>query len=153
VTDEQAPIRRARPEEADAIAGVWLRSRYAAVPAIPPPVHSDDEVRGYFAAIVLPAQRVWVAEIDGAVAALMALDGDWIDHLYVDPAWTGRGLGSQLVDLAKAETPAGLNLWTFQSNAGARRFYERHGFTAEEMTDGDNEEGEPDVRYRWPAAG
>ena len=41
----------------------------------------------------------------------------------------------------------------FQKNEGARRFYERHGFTAVEWTDGDNEEGAPDVRYRWTPGG
>jgi hypothetical protein len=41
-------------------------------------------------------------------------------------------------------------LWTFQANAPARRFYERHGFGAVEFGDGSgNEEGEPDVRYVW----
>jgi putative acetyltransferase len=41
-----------------------------------------------------------------------------------------------------------LRLWTFQRNAGARRFYERNGFAAVELTDGlGNEEREPDVRY------
>ena len=33
------------------------------------------------------------------------------------------------------------------------RFYERHGFTAVEWTDGDNEEGEPDVRMVWRRPG
>ena len=61
-------------------------------------------------------------------------------------------LGTRLLDVAKAERPAGLDLWAFQSNTGARRFYERHGFTAVAMTDGDNEEGAPDVRYRWSGA-
>jgi hypothetical protein len=43
-----------------------------------------------------------------------------------------------------------LNLWTFQANAQARRFYERHGFRLIEMTDGSgNEERTPDARYRW----
>ena len=33
-------------------------------------------------------------------------------------------------------------------NTDARRFYERHGFTAVASSDGsDNEEREPDVRY------
>ena len=37
---------------------------------------------------------------------------------------------------------------TFARNAGARRFYERHGFVAVAFGDGTgNEEGEPDVRY------
>ncbi|WP_298279395.1 hypothetical protein [uncultured Bradyrhizobium sp.] len=41
-------------------------------------------------------------------------------------------------------------LWTFQRNARARRFYEARGFVAVEQTDGSrNEEQEPDVRYLW----
>ena len=46
----------------------------------------------------------------------------------------------------------GLELWTFQINATAQRFYERHGFVAVDRTDGSaNEEREPDIRYRWRA--
>ena len=48
---------------------------------------------------------------------------------------------------AAAATPV-LRLYTFARNAGARRFYERHGFVAVAFGDGSaNEEGEPDVRY------
>lgn len=60
-----------------------------------------------------------------------------------------RGLGSRLVSVAKDRCPDGLDLWTFAANAGARRFYERHGFVVVATTDGDNEEGAPDVHYRW----
>jgi GNAT superfamily N-acetyltransferase len=143
--------RRARPEEARAIADVWLRSRYASIPAIPPPVHSDDEVREHFASVVLPRRELWVIEIDGCLVAFLVLDNGWLAQLYVDPEWTGRGLGSRLVNLAKALHPNGLDLWTFQSNVGARHFYERHGFAALETTDGANEERAPDVHYRWPS--
>jgi GNAT superfamily N-acetyltransferase len=62
----------------------------------------------------------------------------------------GRGIGDRFVTLAKERRPAGLSLWTFQVNTPARRFYERHGFTAAQWTDGArNEEREPDVRYVW----
>ena len=108
---------------------VWLRSRHASFPAIPLPVHSDEDVRGWFATVVLPTREVWVADVDDEVVALLVLEDDWVDQLYVDPDWTGRGLGTRLLDVAKAERPAGLDLWAFQSNTGARRFYERHGFT------------------------
>jgi hypothetical protein len=48
---------------------------------------------------------------------------------------------------------SGLQLWTFQRNTAARRFYGRLGFVAVEQTDGSrNEEDEPDVRYRWQPA-
>jgi GNAT superfamily N-acetyltransferase len=146
---ETVALRRAGPEDATAVAVLWLRSRRASVPAIPPPVHSDDEVRDYFEYVVVPQGATWVLETSDGPVALLALAGGWIDHLYVDPGWTGRGLGSRLVEHAKQLSPDGLELWTFAANAGARRFYERHGFVAVGATGGDNEEGEPDVRYRW----
>lgn len=142
-------IRRAEVAEARAVADIWLRARAASIPHIPPPVHSDRDVRDHFERVVLPEQEVWVAEADGAVVALLVLDGDWIEQMYVEPGQWGGGIGSQLVALAKQERPDGLNLWTFQANGGARRFYERHGFTAMGSTSGDNEEGAPDVRYQW----
>jgi GNAT superfamily N-acetyltransferase len=132
---------------------VWLRSRAASVPAIPPPAHTDDEFRRWFASVVLPTRDVWVVDHDDRVVALMVLAGGWIDQLYVDPPMLGRGLGSRLVELAQQLNPTGLELWSFEANAGARRFYERHGFEAVGATEDDNEERSPAVRYRWPGAG
>jgi GNAT superfamily N-acetyltransferase len=144
--------RRAELDEAGVVAELWLRSRKASVPSNPPTIHDDDDVRNHFSTVVLPEHEVWVIDRTGAgIVALLALKGGWVEHLHVDPDWTGQGLGSVLVDLAKERCAAGLDLWTFQTNTGARRFYERHGFSAVAMTDGDNEEGAPDVHYRWSA--
>jgi len=145
------PPRLAQPEETRAVADLYLRARHAAVPAIPPPAHDDHDVHHWFATVVMPEREVWVVDGPGdtGIVALMVLDGDWVDQLYVHPEWTGRGVGSALLDQAKARRPDGLQLWCFQSNTGARRFYERHGFDAVETTEGDNEEGAPDVRYKW----
>jgi hypothetical protein len=55
-----------------------------------------------------------------------------------------------LDDVDELTSPASSSR-TFQSNAGARRFYEREGFVAVEETDGrGNEEGAPDLRCVWP---
>jgi GNAT superfamily N-acetyltransferase len=146
-----AAIRRAEARDAIAVADVLIRSRRAATGSIPAAVHTDDETRDWIGMVVIPEREVWLAESAvGEVVAMMVLDGGWIDQLYVDPAWTGKGIGTRLVELAKSRRPAGLQLWTFVTNAGARRFYERHGFVAVETTDGShNEEAEPDIRFVW----
>jgi GNAT superfamily N-acetyltransferase len=95
----------------------------------------------------------WVAEDEaGTLLAVMVLDGPWLEQLYVEPGMTGRGIGGRLVDIAKRQRPDGLRLWTFVSNVGAQRFYERHGFVDVQRTDGqDNEERAPDILYVWPS--
>jgi len=117
---------------------------------IPAPVHSDDEVRGWFASHIVRETELWLAENGaGDLVGILVLNGPWLDQLYVDPARTSRGVGTRLLEHAKRERPDGLRLWTFASNGGAQRFYERHGFVEVDRTDGDNEEGAPDVLYVW----
>ena len=145
-------IRRGQAHDARAAADLYLRAREAALRAgsIPASVHDDDDVRGYFASRIVEDCELWVAEQDGALAAILVLDGDFVDQLYVEPGLTGRGIGSALLAVAKRERPQGLQLWAFQTNTGARRFYERHGFVEVRRTDGrDNEERAPDVLYAY----
>jgi GNAT superfamily N-acetyltransferase len=142
--------RRARDDEGPAIAGVWLRSRGASVPQIPSPVHTPEEVLRWFSEVVLPRSETWVvATPAGQIIGLLVLDGAWLDQLYIEPGWTGRGIGSLLLRLANQRRPDGLDLWVFQSNTRARKFYEDRGFVLVETTDGDNEEGAPDAHYAW----
>ena len=111
-------------------------------------LHTAEEDRGYFRGSLFVRCAVWGA-VDGDVVGVIAFRTDWIEQLYVLPGYQGRGIGGGLVEVAKAGSTA-LQLWTFQRNAGARRFYEGRGFVAAEETDGSgNEEGEPDVLYRW----
>jgi GNAT superfamily N-acetyltransferase len=142
-------IRRGDSADARAAADLWLRARRAALGAIPAPVHADEDVRGWFASHVVADCELWLALEDGELVGILVLEDDWVDQLYVDPACTGRGIGARLLDVAKRERPGGLRLWTFASNDGARRFYERHGFVERDRTGGDNEEGAPDILYGW----
>lgn len=142
-------IRPARGDDAGAITDVYLASFQATYDFLL--AHSDEQVRRWIQDVVVPNQEVWVAAApDGAIVAMMALTPEMLDQLYVAPGWTGRGIGSRLLALAKARRPGGLDLYTFQVNAGARRFYERHGFVETARGDGSgNEEGQPDLRYAW----
>ena len=141
-------IREALPAEAGAVADLWLASRRAAAPAIPPAVHSDAEVRSWFRDVVLPDHEVWVIGPDGALEAMMVLQDDWVDQLYVAPARQRQGLGGRLVRFAQDRRER-LSLWTFETNLTARGFYEAHGFAPDGPPDSDNEEGAPAILYRW----
>jgi ribosomal protein S18 acetylase RimI-like enzyme len=60
----------------------------------------------------------------------------------------GQGIGSMLLAHVIGLAGKKVRLYTFQENTGARRFYERYGFTAVKFTDGqDNEEHCPDVLF------
>ena len=143
-------IRPAVTADAAAVAEVWLGSRRAAAGLMPEPVHPDMEVAAHLARRV-EGGGVWVAERDGAVAAMLDVADGWLESLYVAPENAGSGLGSALLDVAKALEPAGFGLWVFESNTPARAFYRRHGLVELERTDGTaNEERAPDIRMVWP---
>jgi GNAT superfamily N-acetyltransferase len=115
VPTREAGLRRSRSEDARYLADLWLRSRQASIPAIPPPVHSAAVVRAWFTEVVVPTKEVWLFEVADIPVALLVLDGDWIDQLYVEPDHAGRGFGSRLLAVAKELRPTGLDLRTFQS--------------------------------------
>lgn len=145
-------VAEAGPEDAAAIADIHLAARRQAMPYLRL-AHTDDETRSYFAGAVGHRPSAWwVARHRGQVVAYMLIDGEDLDHLYVAPAYQGQGFGSALLVKAKTLSPGRLGLWTFQRNARARGFYEAHGFSVVRQTDGENEEGEPDVRYEWRRA-
>ncbi|WP_417210765.1 GNAT family N-acetyltransferase [Antarctobacter sp.] len=94
--------------------------------------------------------RGWVTVVEHAsrLAGFIARNGVDIDALFVASWAQGQGLGTALLNDAKTRADA-LELWTFQQNSGAQRFYLRHGFHEIARTDGDNDEGLPDIRYHW----
>ena len=143
-------LRAARAEDAEAIAAIHIDSRRLAMPSIAL-AHPDDEIRAWVATHLVPSGHVTAAEDDrGRVLGYAAVHDGWLDHLYVAPDAQGAGVGAELLRHAKEQSPGGLDLWVFQVNDRARRFYERHGCRAVRFTDGrDNEERAPDVLYRW----
>ena len=145
-------IRPAGQEDALAIAGLFTAARDAAVPLMPPSIHTAEEDRAFFTARVSAAEtETWVAEVGTDLLGFVLLTRTWLDHLYVRPDAQRAGVGTALVQLAQALRPGGLGLWVFESNAPARALYRRHGFVEVERTDGSgNEEQAPDLRLRWP---
>jgi GNAT superfamily N-acetyltransferase len=146
-------FRAATLDDAEPVAEVYLRSRKELV-ACAPLAHSDANVRDWVRRHLIPSGRTTVAVVDGLIVGLLAISRDdqcgWIDQLYLLPAWIGRGLGAQLLEIARSELPPPIRLYSFQCNERARRFYERRGFTVVRFSDGSgNEEKCPDVLYEW----
>jgi GNAT superfamily N-acetyltransferase len=112
-------------------------------------LHTPEEDRWFYRERVFKRCEVHGAFEGGALAGIIAFRRDWIDQLYVLPEAQGRGVGNELLQVAKRAFDC-LQLWTFQRNPSARRFYESRGFVLVEQTDGArNEEQEPDARYLW----
>jgi putative acetyltransferase len=140
-------LRRARPEDAAAIAAVLTAAR--AAQAWFPRLHTPDEDAAFVRDLLLPDYEVWVAEDAGRVVGFAAIHDDMLGHLFVHPDAQGAGVGTCLLDKTKELRPRGFDLWTHQASE-ARAFYERRGLVAVELTDGStNMEKLPDVRYRW----
>ncbi|WP_365712427.1 GNAT family N-acetyltransferase [Piscinibacter sp.] len=150
-----ATLRPATAADAQRVASLLIDTRSAFMPYAPS-AHPDEELREWVAGQLLPSGGVIVAEIKGAVVAAMHTEQaegiSWFTQMAVDPALVGKGIGSLLLAHALRTLPLPLRLYTFQANAGARRFYERHGFCAIKFTDGQaNEERCPDVLYELHA--
>jgi putative acetyltransferase len=111
--------------------------------------HTPEEDAAFYRTQMFPACQIWGAEKQSKLVGIIAFRKDWVDQLYILPDAQGKGLGSDLLEIAQDAFPV-LNLWTFQRNEKARRFYEFHHFRKVKETKGTrNEEKEPDVLYRW----
>jgi ribosomal protein S18 acetylase RimI-like enzyme len=147
-------LRPAHLDEKDVLAGLFQRARagWDFVPPVP-----DQALPRIAADLFERHEDVWLAEEDGRPLGFLAIrrsrQNGWevLEKLYVDPEAQNRGVGTALLEQAKALRPEGFVLWVFQKNEGARRFYERHGFRLVKLTDGaENMEHEPDALYAWP---
>lgn len=141
-------LRRATLEDAQAIAVVHRTAMRVSLSFLPE-LHTAEEDLRFFSQRFLPANEVWVAQAGDAVVGYVGFSADWINHLYVDPDFQGKGIGPALLAKALADGRP-RRLWTFQQNARARAFYEARGFVLVELTDGaGNEEKTPDALYEW----
>jgi GNAT superfamily N-acetyltransferase len=146
-------LRPATPEDKPAIAELHFRVREAAYPAMPRSLHPLHEAQAWVGGWDLSTYDVWLAESEGRLTGYARFDPEWLDDLYVEPSAQGSGVGGALLDLVKAQRPAGFCLWVFESNEPARRFYRHRGLVDLERTDGaGNEEKAPDIRMAWPGS-
>jgi len=127
-------LRRLEPVDMDAAARVLRTGFDHALPSLAG-LHTPKEDQWFFRERVFRTCEVWGAFDSVAMIGMLAFRKDWIDQLYVLPKAQGRGVGTELLQVAQRSFDR-LQLWTFQRNPRARRFYEARGFALVQETDG-----------------
>ena len=146
--DPELTLRPGAAEDLDAVVQVYAAA--ATGPGQPGDDRPEPEVRAWVSRL-LEHPELWVATTSvGDVVGFLHLDGDWMDQLFVHPDHQRRGVGTSLLELAKALRPRGFGLRVHEANARARAFYTRSGLVELEHTDGSSHrDGSPDVQMAW----
>ncbi len=142
-------VRKAMPDDHDALARIWLESWYSTGlkslfdPGLP-------MLRSRIPEEVAKGWDLYAAEDAGEIVAMLAIHPRdfYLDQLWVAPAHQGRGIGRALLAFTRDKLPDEIWLRCVVQNESAWRWYEREGFLFE---------GEEDVppsnmrmkRYRW----
>lgn len=127
-----ARIRIMRPAELKAVVRIWRRSHEQAQPWLKDGMNGTrEEDEGRFLDSVGRQNEVWLAAEDtedGRVLGFLAIRGSQVNHVYVDPPVRRRGVGTALLERAKALSPRGVTVFAHERNEVARAFCIRHGF-------------------------
>lgn len=137
-------VSAARAEHAPALASVL--SDWIDAPPWMPRLHSREQDAAFVARLIDRSTARCLRAPDPV--GFIVWEAEEIPALYIDPDARRQGGGRALLADAKAAQDR-LTLWAFQSNTPARAFYAAEGFAELRRTDGDNDEGLPDILLEW----
>ncbi len=118
-------------------------------------IHTPERQKRYLESETAKGARLYML-FDGDPKGIVSVLDGVIANLYVLPAEQNKGYGTRLLEFAVGECTATPSLWVLNTNAGAKRFYERNGFkptgNVKQIADGLYElelslEGQPDSVY------
>ncbi len=143
-------IRQYREEDFETVTRFWDAAMRVSMPEVEAPMgHSFEDVRGYFRDVVAVENQLWVSELENKPVGYLAIHGEFMDRLYVDPAYHRGGIGQALFNHAKTLSADHLWLYTHVANTMARAFHEKNGLVAEKFGVSPPAESEPDLEYHW----
>ncbi|MBE9033408.1 GNAT family N-acetyltransferase [filamentous cyanobacterium LEGE 11480] len=85
------------------------------------------QVRRDIPAVYLPNADTWVVEADEQVVGFIALIGNEVGAIFLQPAYQGQHLGKLMMDQAQA-LHGELEVEVFEKNTIGRNFYAKYGF-------------------------
>jgi ribosomal protein S18 acetylase RimI-like enzyme len=135
------------PSQSRAVVELWRASFEHAMGLTDP--HPIEQQHAFFVDELMPKNRVRTAWLGDDLVGFMASTPESVSQLFVRVDHIGRfGIGSTLLNRAKAESAGSLWLYAFVRNANACRFYERHGFVETER-ESENMWKLEAIRYAW----
>jgi ribosomal protein S18 acetylase RimI-like enzyme len=141
-------MRSARSQDMAVCAGIvndWIDQT-----AWMPRVHTHEDVLKHYQDDEKIKRNTLVAVDGSRVRGFVTLTRDgFITALHVEAASRNQGIGGLLLARVKRELSPEINLYSFEANGDARRFFARHGFVEINRTTGDNEENLPDILMEW----
>ena len=118
-------IRQYKDSDLEAVLRSWERATRLAHPFMTEEFLAQERINT--AEIYLPNTDTWVMEIDGEVTGFIALMGNEVGAIFVQPEFHGKGAGKALMDKAQ-ELHGDLEVEVFKENSIGRKFYSRYGF-------------------------
>jgi ribosomal protein S18 acetylase RimI-like enzyme len=148
--DQRIAVRPYRSADLTKVVALWHASKRKAFPYVAVQQQrtlEDDTV--HFRDVIAEECDVWLAEDGDQIVGFMAVKDDFIDQLFVRIGAQRRGVGIVLLEKAQELSPSRLRAYTFQKNAAARAFFEKHGFRVVSTGVSPWPENEPDLEYVW----
>ena len=118
-------IRQYEGSDLEAVLNSWEVATRLAHPFMTDAFIAQERIN--VAEIYLPNTDTWVAEIEGEVKGFIALMGNEVGAIFLQPNCHGRGIGKALMDKAQ-EIHGNLEVEVFKDNNIGRNFYSKYGF-------------------------
>ena len=121
----KAHIRQYKVSDLEGVLNSWELATRLAHPFMADEFIAQERIN--VAEIYMPNTDTWVAELGGEVKGFIALMGNEVGAIFLQPNCHGQGIGKALMD--KAQVIHGdLEVEVFKVNIIGRSFYSKYGF-------------------------
>lgn len=129
MSETETIIRQYQSEDLPQLMAVWESANALAHSFLREDVVST--VRRDIPALYIPNADVWVAVREGKVVGFLALLGNEVGAIFLDPEHHGKRIGKMMMDHA-VSLHSSLTLEVFKKNTIGRGFYSKYGFVEDE---------------------
>ena len=96
---------------------------------------------------ILPNAEIYVYVLKENIVRFIGINENYIEGIFVEESMRGKGIGTQLLNLAK-QLCSSLTLQVYEKNQSALRFYFKEGFQIKKKQM-DSETGQMDFTMEW----